>query len=144
MDPIVMAAGTALVGAMATDAWQQSRAAVVRWWRARPGASRREADEVEAELERVRGQIVAARERGDEATEEALAGWWRLRFQQLLDADPQLGPVVQELLDELTAVLPDAEQDDVRKVVINARSYGNSQQNIAAGDINVNNNPREP
>lgn len=32
MDPIVLAAGTALVGAMATDAWQQTRIAVVSWW----------------------------------------------------------------------------------------------------------------
>ena len=29
MDPLVLAAGTALIGAMATDAWQQTRTAVV-------------------------------------------------------------------------------------------------------------------
>lgn len=144
MDPIVMATGTALIGAMATDAWQQTRAAVVRWWRARSGAAGQESEQVGTELEGVRGQIVAARERGDEATEEALAGLWRLRFQQLLDADPQLSPVVQELLDELMAVLPAAEQNDVRQVIINARSHDNSRQYIAARDVHVNDQPREP
>ncbi|MDQ3222311.1 MAG: hypothetical protein M3Q75_02395 [Gemmatimonadota bacterium] len=33
MDPIVVAFGTALVGAMATEVWQQARGAVVALWR---------------------------------------------------------------------------------------------------------------
>ncbi|MDB4872445.1 MAG: hypothetical protein JWL97_3449, partial [Gemmatimonadales bacterium] len=33
MDPILVAADTALVGAMATDTWQQARAGAVALWR---------------------------------------------------------------------------------------------------------------
>ena len=57
MDPFVLAAGTALIGAMATDAWQQTRAAVVAWWRrAHPGR----ADTVGAELDTARAQVLGA------------------------------------------------------------------------------------
>jgi hypothetical protein len=40
VDPIVLAAATALVGAMATDAWQQARTAVVAWWHVLSGPTR--------------------------------------------------------------------------------------------------------
>jgi hypothetical protein len=33
MDPLVQAAGTALIGAMANSGWQEARTAVVAWWR---------------------------------------------------------------------------------------------------------------
>lgn len=146
MDPIVMAAGTALMGAMATDAWQQTRTAVVQWWRrAHPGdAGADEAQQVGAELERARPQIVAARERGDAETEQALVGIWRLRLQQLLDADSQLGEQLQQLLDEVTAVLPEKERAEARQVTINAQSHDSSRQYIAAGDINLREGPLEP
>lgn len=35
VDPVVVAAGGALVGAMTTDAWQRTRDAVAGWWRSR-------------------------------------------------------------------------------------------------------------
>src|SRR5690349_14355645 len=51
MDPIVLAAGTALVTAMATDAWQSARdGAVALWRKVRP----EQAEIVEAELAEVR------------------------------------------------------------------------------------------
>jgi hypothetical protein len=47
MDRIVLAAGTALVGAIASDTWQQVRGAIVGLWRrAHP---RRQVDDVCAE-----------------------------------------------------------------------------------------------
>src|SRR5271165_5847197 len=59
MDPLVLAAGTALVGAMVTDGWQQARTAVVAWWRkVHPGR----ADAVGAELDTARAQVLPARE----------------------------------------------------------------------------------
>lgn len=81
MDPITVAAGSALVGAMATDAWEQIREAVVALWRrARPEA----ADTVGPELEELRAEVLRARRDTDEDTESALAGAWRLRLHQLL------------------------------------------------------------
>lgn len=135
MDPLVLAAGTALVGAMATDAWQQARDAVVAWWRkVHPGQS----DTVGIELDTARAQVLAARERGDEDTEQALAGTWRLRLQQLLDQDPAAGPALQRLLEEhLTPVLPQAEQARVQQVIINARARDQARQYIAGRDQHI-------
>jgi hypothetical protein len=80
---------------MATDAWQQARAATVAVWRRnRPDS----ADHIGAELEALRGQILAARERRDPDTEEALAGAWRLHLQQLVAADPAFADELRHLL----------------------------------------------
>jgi len=146
MDPVVMAVGTAVVGAMATDAWQQARSVVGRWWRkARPGEDgAQEAQQVEAELERVRPQIVGARERADADTEQALVGAWRLRLQQLVDADPQAGEELRQLLEEVTGLLPDQERGQVRQVVINAQSHGSSRQYNAGRDITLHEGPAQP
>ncbi|MCI3273518.1 hypothetical protein [Streptomyces cylindrosporus] len=67
MDPIVLSAGTALVGAIATDTWDHARAAVVALWRrARPD----QADVIDEELAASRRRLLAAR---DEGTTEAAA-----------------------------------------------------------------------
>jgi len=134
MDPLVLAAGTALTGAMATDAWQQARTAVVAWWRkAHPGR----ADTVGAALDTTRAQVLAARERGDEDTEQALAGTWRLRL-QLLDQDPAAGPGLQRLLEEhLTPALPAAEQARVQQIIIKARAGDQARQYIAGHDQHI-------
>jgi hypothetical protein len=135
MDPLVLAAGTALIGAMVTDAWQQTRTAVVTWWRkVHPGR----ADTVGAELDTARAQVLAARERGDEDTEQALAGTWRLRLQQLLDQDPAAGPGLQRLLEEhLIPALPAAEQTQVQQIIINARARDQARQYIAGHDQHI-------
>ena len=135
MDPLVMAAGTALIGAMATDAWQQARTAVVAWWRkVHPGR----ADAVGAELDTARAQVLAARERGDEDTEQALAGTWRLRLQELLDHDPAAGPGLARLLEEhLTPALPTAEQARVQQIIINAQARDQARQYIAGRDQHI-------
>jgi len=59
VDPIVVAAGTALVSAMATDVWQQARAGVVAFWR---WVHPQQADTVEADLEGLRTQVLDARQ----------------------------------------------------------------------------------
>ena len=135
MDPLVQAVGTALIGAMVTDAWQQTRTAVVAWWRkVHPGR----ADAVGAELDTARAQVLAARERGDEDTEQALACAWRLRLQQLLDQDPAAGPGLQRLLEEhLTPALPAAEQGRVQQIIINAQAQDQARQYIAGRDQHV-------
>jgi hypothetical protein len=135
MDPLVLAAGTALIGAMATDAWQQARTAVVAWWRkAHPGR----ADTVEAELETARAQVLVARERGDEDTEQALAATWRLRLQEMLDQDPAAGPGLRHLLEEhLTPALPTAEQSRVQQIIIKAQARDQARQYVAGRDQHI-------
>jgi hypothetical protein len=135
MDPLVLAAATALVGAMATDAWQQARTAVVDWWRK---AHPEQATTVGAELDSARAQILAARERGDEDTEQALTGIWRLRLQQLLQEEPAVGRGLQRLLKEhLTPALPAAEQARVQQIIINAQARDQARQYIAGRDQHI-------
>lgn len=135
MDPIVLAAGTALVSAMATDAWQQARAATVGLWRrTRP----ERADRIGAELDVLRGQVLAAREADDEDTEQALTGAWRLHLHDLLRENPGLAAELQRLLDEhLTPALPENEQARTRSVVMKAEAHDNSRVYMAGGDQHI-------
>ncbi|MEU9289903.1 hypothetical protein AB0D57_35920 [Streptomyces sp. NPDC048275] len=135
VDPIVLAAGTALVGAMATDVWQQARTATVDLWRRiQPGR----ADGIDAELDNLRTQVLAAREAGDADTEQAPAGAWRLRLHELFRDNPGLAVELQQLLDEhLTPALPADEQAQVRSVVMSVEARDNSRVYMAGGDQHI-------
>ncbi|GAA2430642.1 hypothetical protein GCM10010191_50310 [Actinomadura vinacea] len=128
MDPVVVAAGTALIGAMATDAWQHVRTGVVGLWRrGRP----EQAEGIQAELAEVRAEVLAARDEGDEATEQALVGAWQVRLQRLVREDPALGAELRRLLDEtLTPPLAPGERDQITSIVLKAtaRDHGRVYQ----------------
>ncbi|MEV6155519.1 hypothetical protein AB0L53_34775 [Nonomuraea sp. NPDC052129] len=134
MDPIVVAAATALVGAMATDAWQQTRAVVVAWWRK---VRSEQAETIQAELEATQIQVLAARERVDPDTEQALAGIWRLRLQQMLDEDPAIGQQLQRLMDEHLA--PSSRSGKQLRIQqnITAHARDQSRQFIAGRDQHI-------
>ncbi|AQZ65309.1 unnamed protein product [[Actinomadura] parvosata subsp. kistnae] len=135
MDPIVLAAGTAVVAAMATDAWQGARDGVVALWRrARPA----EVEAVGAELESVRGQVLEARADGDDDTERALAGAWQIRLQALLRADPALAVEIQRVLDEvLRPALAPAGQPGPVSVVMEAKASGHGRIYQAGRDQHI-------
>lgn len=135
MDPIVAAAGAAMVSAMATDGWQHARDAVVAWWRHhRP----ERAEDVSSELEALRGRVLTARREEDEDTEQALTGAWRLRLQQLLEEDPELAAELRRLLDEhLTPALPPEEQDRARTVVMRAEARDSARIYMAGRDQHI-------
>jgi hypothetical protein len=98
MDPIVQQAGTALVQAIATDAWQQVKQAVTALWRrVHPG----HADRLGGDLDQLRAQVLQARVDGDAQTEQALEGAWQLRLQELLRADPALAADLRQVLDQV-------------------------------------------
>ena len=124
MDPVVAAFGTALVGAIATDAWQQVREAVTGLWRR---VHPRRGDDVGAELDELREQVLVARRDGDDGTERALEGAWQLRLQQLLRADPALAAELQRVLDQvLTPALTPAEQARVGTIIMTGSSHDSS------------------
>ncbi|MEU3482721.1 hypothetical protein ACI2LO_14860 [Streptomyces sp. NPDC033754] len=102
MDPITVAgmAGTALVGAMATDAWQQTRDGVVALWR-RVHPER--AEDVGEELTRLH-TIVDDRQRNTDV-DAAMAQLWQLRLRDLLLADPALTAELTARLARLTDVI---------------------------------------
>ncbi|MEI5098274.1 hypothetical protein RB200_05940 [Streptomyces sp. PmtG] len=129
VDPVVMAAGSALVAAMATDAWRQARDGVVALWqRIHPDR----AEQVGAELETLREGVLEARQAQDVDAEQALEGQWRLQFQALTQRDPRVAGELQRLLcDRLAPILHPEERDRVYSVVQNITVYGGN--NFVAG-----------
>jgi hypothetical protein len=125
MDPVVAAFGTALVGAIATDAWQQVREAVTGLWRrVHP---RRQDDGIGTELDELREQVLAARRDGDADTERALEGAWQVRLAQLLRADPTLAAELRRVLDQvLTPALTPAEQARVGTIIMTGSAHDSS------------------
>ncbi len=117
-----MAAGSALVAAMATDAWQQARDGVVALWR-RVHPER--AEVVGGELEVLRTQVLEARQAQDPDTEQALEGVWRVQLQALLRRDPQAAGELRRLLDDqLDPVLNPGERERVHSIIQNATVSG--------------------
>lgn len=124
MDPIVLAFGTALVGAIATSTWEQVRDAVAGLWRR---VHPQQAGGIGAELEELREQTLLARRDGDTDTERALEGAWQVRLQQLLRAEPGLAAELQRVLEEvLTPALTPAEQTRIGTIIMTGSSHDSS------------------
>ncbi|MFD6285380.1 hypothetical protein [Streptomyces sp. NPDC060205] len=139
MDPIVVAAGTALVGAMATDSWQRTRDAVTNWWRRTRATSPEAVNELAADLQTLHFSILEARSTADIDTEDALVGAWRLRLQTLLADEPDLVGSLRQLVDvHLTPELSKAEQGQVRSVVMHAEAQDNARIYMAGNDQQIN------
>jgi hypothetical protein len=139
MDPTVLAFGTALFGAIATDTWPQVRTAVTGLWhRVHP---RQKADNIGTELDELREQVLLARRDGDTATEKALEGAWQVKLQQLLRTDPALADELRRVLDQvLTPALTPAEQTRVRNIIMTGSSHDSS----TFTQIGIQNNYNRP
>ncbi|MER6574525.1 hypothetical protein [Nonomuraea sp. NPDC001023] len=120
---------------MATDAWQSARdGAVALWRKARP----EQVQVVEAELVEVREQVIEARREGDADTEQALAGAWQVRLQQLLRVDPSLAGEIQRVLDEvLTPALQPVERERIGSLVMKAQASGRGRVYQAGRDQTI-------
>jgi hypothetical protein len=114
VEPIVLAFGSALVAAMATDTWQQARAAVVALWRRFRSAQE---SSVEWELDGLHKRILDARRTGQESTEAALTGIWQGRLQELVLDNPAMTSYLQHILDQtLIPMLEPAERARVGQI----------------------------
>lgn len=135
MDPLVATAGTAVVAAMATDAWQQARAAVLELWR-RTHPERVPA--IEGELAEVREDVLAARNHQDAGAEERLVENWRQRLERLVRTDPDLAQELRRVLnEELVPLLPADGHARSGSVTMELRSGDNSHNHQANGDITI-------
>ncbi len=135
MDPLVLAAGSALVSAMATDAWAQARTAVVTWWQR--SASGRTVPE-EAELEAAHEVLLAAREGGDAQAERALVEVWCERLQQLLADEPQLRAGLERLLaGQLRTGPAPHEPAEAASMTVRAEARDNARVYVAGRDQHI-------
>ncbi|WP_211245738.1 hypothetical protein [Actinomadura oligospora] len=121
---------------MATDGWQQARAGAVTLWR-RVHPERVAA--VEAELEEVRGEVLAARQASDHKAEDGLAEEWRRKLARLVTANPTLGAEIQQVLDQVwLPLLPEADQARVQRITMNATASGHGRVYQAGRDQTIN------
>jgi hypothetical protein len=137
MDPLVLAAGTTLVSAMATDAWLEARASVLELWR-RVHPDR--VVTVEAELAEVRADVLAARDVGDGQTEAQIAADWQRRLHRMLTLDPSLGTELRRVLDELSPLVAPGSADSTvtQRATVSGRGNRVFQ---AGGNIFLTNGP---
>lgn len=129
MDPVTMAAGSALVAAMATDAWRQAREGMVALWRR---IHPEQADQIDGELETLHKRVLQARQDQDLDTEKALEGMWRVQLQELVQRDPKAADELFRLLrDQLAPALNSGERDRIQAIFQNSTVYGGTNFNIA-------------
>jgi hypothetical protein len=102
---LARSAGSTVVTLMATDAWERAREGVVALWR-RVSPSR--ADGVEEELEAARGDLLTARENGDDLTEQELRDEWTGRVRRLLRERPEVASELRQILTDLDPELTDS------------------------------------
>lgn len=94
---------TAFVGLMATEAWNQVRGRVARLL-----ARGEDSEDVDAELEESRAELMAARRSGDEDGAADIAAEWRVRLRRALRDNPEAERELRSLLDELAPHQPSA------------------------------------
>jgi hypothetical protein len=127
MEQIVLAAGTALVGAIATDAWQQVREAITGLWRR---VHQHPLDDIGVEVDELRELVLRARAEGDRDAECALEGVWQLKFQKLLLAEPALAVEVHQVLDDvLKPSLSSRDQQRIGTIMMTGSSHDSSTFN---------------
>ncbi|MGR4880128.1 hypothetical protein ACIPUC_11915 [Streptomyces sp. LARHCF249] len=133
MEPEITAlaasAGTALVTALATEAWQTATVGLVALWRR---VLPERADAVEAELDATRDDLVGAQHEGDKETPAELAAEWQGRIRRLLSAHP-------EAADELRALLlpPQDQSPAAPAITQHATASGQSRVYQAGRDMHL-------
>ncbi|MGW7210735.1 MULTISPECIES: hypothetical protein [unclassified Streptomyces] len=120
---------------MATDVWQEARNTLVSLWRrARP----EQAEVIDTELVEARPQLLAARQAGDDDTEQVMVADWQIRLQSLMQANPAVAEELRALLDDrLTPALAQVEQTRVEALVMKAKASGSGRVYQAGRDQHI-------
>ncbi|TXK42194.1 hypothetical protein [Nonomuraea sp. C10] len=128
--------GAALVGAMATDAWQATRSGVARLF-SRQGPERQAA--VEAQLD---GNVVLVERAGDPGqARQKLVPVWEMALAQLLEEHPEVEAELRELVARVREALPDAQRVQHQ---YNIARDNSRQFSVMDGDINYYASPAQP
>lgn len=128
---LVTQAATTLVNLAATTAWEHARTGLAELWRRlRP----ERADAFDADLDRTRTEVLAARRVGDDLAEQDLIGEWRNQLRRALADDEELAGALRRLLaEELVPALTDREPG----AVLSARASGRSRIYQAGRDQHI-------
>ncbi|HEX2299338.1 MAG TPA: hypothetical protein VHH34_12640 [Pseudonocardiaceae bacterium] len=133
---LATAGGTALAAAMATDAWQSTRSAVVRLF-GRDSAPRQATIETQLDCN---ATLVAQAEEPD-AARQSLAGVWRLELESLLRRHPEAEDELRALITQIHNALPAAQQTWVQTNIARDQARQNIVQH---GTLHVHPGDTEP
>ncbi|MFF3565714.1 hypothetical protein ACFYXS_37375 [Streptomyces sp. NPDC002574] len=120
---------------MTTDAWQQTRAAALEWWRrVRPA----QADQAEVDLEADRARILTARRQGNQDVEQAVTDAWHLRLHDLLVSDPAGIEALREFLEEqFQGPSSGVEPHATAQVIMRAEAKDSARMYMAGRDQHI-------
>ena len=119
MNGLTLMAGAAVVGALATNRWQEVRSAVTG--RLRAGNAWGDHSTLDQFVIDTRHRVDAARQIGDKVTEQRLVDDWARRLQAVLMTDPGLDAELRGVVfNVLLPVLPRREQVRVIQMEITA------------------------
>ncbi|MFJ5843497.1 hypothetical protein [Streptomyces sp. NPDC092903] len=122
-------AGTTIAALLATDTWNGVRNGVITLWRrARPDHE----EQIAAQLDTSRQDLLGARSNGDEEAEREIAAEWQGRIRRLLVAHPELVAALRSLLTELDPGAP-----VIPTVTQRATASGSSRVYQAGRDLNL-------
>ncbi|RPF30306.1 hypothetical protein [Streptomyces sp. TLI_185] len=134
MEPLALAMGTALVSAMATDAWQQARSALTTLWRR---VQPEQAEQIDADYTTARDRLLSAVEAGADGIAPALRTDWQFRIHLMLHEHPEIAGEVRRVLEaELAPLLPREDQARVG-TVMNATASGSGRVYQAGRDQQI-------
>lgn len=135
MDPslaeLLSVAATGVVEAMASDSFEQVKAAFVRLWRRRPD----QAEVVSADLADARPDAVAAQAAGDEHVAAELVAEWQSRLRRLVAGDEELQGDLRRFVEECGRLLGGS--DEGGRVYMRAEVHGSGRVNQAGRDQRV-------
>ncbi|WP_445525311.1 hypothetical protein [Streptomyces cyslabdanicus] len=136
LEELILAGGTTVVGAMATDSWAVARGGIARLFRRR-GEGRQTV--IEAQLDN--NAALVARARDAERVRQSLLPVWQLELESLLDEHPDAADELRELISEIRDRLPDDQRAWVQN---NVAKDGGQVFAVQGGNVVVHQAPPGP
>ncbi|MFF7655741.1 hypothetical protein ACFZCY_38965 [Streptomyces sp. NPDC007983] len=136
LEELILAGGTTVVGAMATDSWIAARGGVARLFRRR-GEDQQAA--IEAQLDN--NAALVARADDAERVRQSLLPVWLLELESLLDQHPDAVDELRELISEVQKRLPETQRAWVQN---NVAKDGGQLFAVQGGNVIVHQAPPGP
>jgi hypothetical protein len=131
LEPLLNASAAALVGAMASDAWQAAKSGFTRLFGR--GDQRRE-ELAGARLDAAATQVAQVNDNDRERVRQELLPVWQVRLRDLVEEYPEAVEELRALTDRIQAQLPAAQQAWVQHNL--ARGHG-TVYGVQAGDQHI-------
>ena len=135
LQELILAGGTTVVEAMATDSWAAARDGVARLFRHR---GEEEQSAIEAQLDN--NAALVARAGDGERARQSLVPLWVLELESLLNEYPDAVPELRTLISDIEATRPTAQKTWVQTNIArdNARVFASMAGNVVVHEAPIN------